>query len=243
MGNRPPVTSTGVELLPHLTRSAPRRTPAGVVLLLHGLVRTTEPLDARSAPWLRMRLMQVQLRGALHRAGLASWLLRYRVGGWGPEDEGRPAAVTDARWALARVRDELGAVPVVLLGHSMGSRVAVAVADDPLVRGVVALAPWFVPGDPVATLQGRQLLAAHGRDDRVTSPAATRAYVERAAGTAAGSTFVDLGRRGHAMLPGAAAWNRVALDGVRQCLGGPPPARPARWPSRTAPRSASSAVR
>jgi dienelactone hydrolase len=192
------------------------------VLLLHGLVRGTAPLDARNGPWLRMRLMQLQLRGALGREGVAAWLLRYRTGGWdadgGTAHTAAPAPVADARWALERLHDELGEVPVVLVGHSMGARTAVVVADDPLVRGVVALAPWLGPEDSVTTLRGRHLLAAHGSTDTVTRAASTRAYVERAASTAASSTFVDLGPRGHAMLPGTAAWNRVVLTGVRRSL-------------------------
>jgi predicted esterase len=211
------VTSTGVEPLPHLTRSAPRRTPTAVVLLLHGLVRSRDPLDARSPSWLRMRLMAAQVAGTLHREGAAVWLLRYRFGGWNT-GASYPSPVEDARWALARVRDELGRLPVVLVGHSMGGRVAVAVADDPLVRGVVALAPWLGPGDPVGTLQGRHLLAAHGSRDRVTSADATREYVLRATGTALSSVFIDMGPRGHAMLPGASAWNRVVLDAARGIL-------------------------
>ncbi len=212
-GNRDRVTTTGVEPMPHLTRSAPRRT-TGVVLLLHGLVRSPDPLDARSPSWLRMRLMATQVRGALHREDRAVWLLRYRYGGWGHGGPSSPVA--DARWALARVRAELGERPVVLVGHSMGARAAVAVADDPLVLGVVALAPWLGPSDPVGTLRGRHLLAAHGTRDRVTSAPATRDYVRRAVGTALSSEFVDMGPRGHAMLPGAAAWNRVVVDAVRR---------------------------
>ena len=211
------MTSTGVELLPHLTRTAARRTPTALVLLLHGLVRSPEPLHSRSPSWLRMRLMQAQVGRQLQGEGTAVWLLRYRFGGWG--DGGRHVSpVADARWALDRVREEVGDLPVVLVGHSMGARVAVTVADDPLVRGVVALAPWLGAGDPVRTLRGRRLLAAHGSSDRVTSAEATRAYVARAAGTALSSDFVDMGPRGHAMLPGAAAWNRVTVAGVRRFL-------------------------
>jgi pimeloyl-ACP methyl ester carboxylesterase len=216
------VTSTGVELQPHLTQHRPRRTTTGVALLLHGLVRSPDPLDARSPSWLRMRLMAAQVRGALTRDGIAVWLLRYRFGGWG-DDTRFPSPVGDARWALGRIREELGGVPVVLVGHSMGGRTAVAVADDLHVRGVVALAPWLGPRDPVATLRGRHLLAAHGRKDRVTSAEATRAYVARASRTTLTSECIDMGPRGHTMLPGAAAWNRVAVDATRRFLDGPTP--------------------
>jgi alpha-beta hydrolase superfamily lysophospholipase len=53
--------------------------------------------------------------------------------------------VAEARWALHRTEVELGDVPVVLVGHSMGGRTACRSADDALVRGVVALAPWLPP--------------------------------------------------------------------------------------------------
>src|SRR3954451_3412657 len=125
-----------------------------------------------------MAALQRAVTPAAHAAGLSTWLLRYAVRGW---NGGAPVA--DARWALDEVRRELGDVPVVLLGHSMGGRTAVHVADDPSVVGVVALAPWLPAGEGIAALSGTPLVAAHGRRDHLTSARATRAYVERLAAT------------------------------------------------------------
>lgn len=200
---------------PSLSRSDPGGRPRGVVLMLHGGKERSElVVDARSASWLRCRALQLAISPAAHRDGLATWLLRYRHRGW----NGRSGPLEDARWALEEVRREHGEVPVVLLGHSMGARTSVHVADDPSVAGVVALAPWFPPGEPVAALRGRHLLAAHGRRDRITSYRATAAFVERAGVVAASARLHDMGTAGHYMLSRVPQWNQVALDGVRPLL-------------------------
>ncbi len=161
-----------------------------------------------SRPWLRSRLLVRQVAPALQRAGLDLWLLRYRQVGWNVGEEGRPAPVLDAQWALERARPRYPrAGGVVLLGHSMGARTALAVAGDPLVRGVVGLAPWFPQGEPVAPVAGKDLVALHGRKDRVTSYDETEALLERAAGVAAHVEMVDMGPRGHTMMDGLHAWN------------------------------------
>ena len=108
------------------------------------------------------------------------------------------------------MRRELGDVPVVLLGHSMGARTAAYVADDPSVVGVVALAPWWMPEDPVDALRGKRVLAAHGRTDKITSARQTRAYLERAERVAAEVAFRDMGRVGHYMFRRVPEWNAVA---------------------------------
>lgn len=198
---------------PHLTRHRTRRDRRGLVLLLHGGAEANlEPVGDRSLPWVRSRVMMAQVQRPLLAAGLDVWLLRYRYVGWNVGAEDAPTPVTDARWALDQVRAELGHLPVVLLGHSMGARTAVTVADDPDVHGVVGLAPWFPPGQPVAPLAGKRLVAAHGHADRVTDLGATRAFVGRAESVAASARFVDMGNLDHYMVKGLSRWNRVARE-------------------------------
>jgi alpha-beta hydrolase superfamily lysophospholipase len=201
---------------PSLTRyDAPGRTE-GMVLVLHGgKARSSAPVTGRSLTWRRALGMARALGDPLHGQGVGLWVLRYRTSGWNADGSGK---AEDARWALDRILAEIGEVPVALLGHSMGGRTACKVADHDLVRGVVALAPWLPPGEPVAALTGRQLHAAHGRRDHITRAEDTRAYVERARGVASAASYTDMGERGHYLLRGVRAWNSFAVDGVGRVL-------------------------
>jgi pimeloyl-ACP methyl ester carboxylesterase len=196
-----------------LHRLDPAHRPNGVVLMLHGGQATShEPVDDRSASWRRSRWMQRQIATRAHDEGSAVWLLRYSRRGWNAGAGPHPSPVPDARWALDEVRRRLGSLPVVLLGHSMGARTAVAVADDPQVTGVVALAPWFPSGEPVGPLAGRRLAAAHGRADRITSFRATAEFVRRAEEVAASAELIDMGPVGHYMFRRLRTWNDVAAN-------------------------------
>lgn len=196
-------------LLERPVNRRPGQPSRGLVLLLHGGAEDdVRAVTWSSRPWLRARLLAAQVVPALHRSGVDLWLLRYREVGWNVTASSLPAPVLDARWALeeARVRGaETGSV--VLLGHSMGARTALAVADDPLVRGVVGLAPWFPAQEPVEPIAGKDLVALHGRDDTVTSYADTEALLRRAAGVASHVEMVDMGSRGHTMIDGLRTWN------------------------------------
>ncbi|SFB00007.1 Serine aminopeptidase, S33 [Nocardioides alpinus] len=187
-----------------------------MILVLHGgKPRSSQPIDGRSASWRRALWLQREITPRAHEAGVGTWLLRYRERGW----NGGADRSADARWALDEVRAAHGDVPVVLLGHSMGARVAVHVADDPSVHGVVGLAPWWSAEDPVHTLAGRTLVAAHGRRDRITSFRETTRYVARATAVAEGADLRDMGALGHYMLSGSARWHDVAIESSLAILG------------------------
>jgi predicted esterase len=199
-----------------LTRHDGIAAPSSVVLVLHGGKEHSRDVVTRgSLSWQRGVAIAHALGRRLRADGVGVWLLRYETVGWNGDGDER---IADARWALDRVRVEVGDVPVALVGHSMGGRTACHVADHELVRGVVALAPWLPPAEPVAALFGRELHAAHGRRDRITSAQATRDYVERAATVARVASFTDMGDRGHYLLRGIRAWNAYAVDRVRRVL-------------------------
>jgi len=155
-------------------------------------------------------LRMVPIARALHRTGRAHGievrLLRNRRYGWNAPHE---HPIADARWALERIRADHPGLPVVLVGHSMGGRVALRVADDPAVRGVCALAPWTPAGEPVDAVAERDVLIVHGVRDRMTSPRESHAFAERARAVAARVARFEIGGEGHAMLRRASVWTRL----------------------------------
>ncbi|MGH3804602.1 MAG: alpha/beta fold hydrolase, partial [Pseudonocardiaceae bacterium] len=109
--------------------------------------------------YLRMVLFARFLHRRESGRGMSVRILRYRYRGW---DEPQLHPVQDARWALTQLRDQHPDASIVLLGHSMGGRAALWVADHPAVTAVCALAPWTLDDEPVRQLDGRSVLIAHG---------------------------------------------------------------------------------
>jgi pimeloyl-ACP methyl ester carboxylesterase len=136
-------------------------------------------------------------------------VLRYRYRGWNGE---RADPVTDARWALAEVRRRYGPVPVGLVGHSLGGRVAVHVADDASVAGVVLLAPWLEEADSAGRLKGRPVLVIHGARDRHTDPMMSYRFAMGARRIGARIGRVELPRATHVLLRQWPAWTALTTD-------------------------------
>ncbi len=195
-----------------------RGTTRAVVLMLYGgKAESHEP----SRPWhlsaVRLRPFARQISRRTRRDGVAVWTLRYRKRGWNGAEA---SPVADAQWALAEIRRRHPGAEVVLVGHSMGGRTALRIADDPDVVGVVALAPWLTAGEPRVRLGHRRLLVLHGTLDRWTDPQASKAYVEAARAEGVAATWRPM-TDGHFMLRSRGTWKRLTSDFVCYCLNEP----------------------
>ncbi|WP_232247487.1 alpha/beta fold hydrolase [Kitasatospora azatica] len=197
-------------------RERPRGARGVVLVLYGGRVASTAP----ARPW---QLAAVRMNGfvrpvARATAGgtVAVGLVRYRYRGWNGE---RADPARDVLAALDEVAAELGPVPVVLLGHSMGGRAALRAAGHPSVTGVVALAPWCPPEDPCEQLAGRRLVTLHGDRDKVTDPAETVRFDARARAAGAAVAGITVAGADHGMLRRSRDWHLGAARLVAALLG------------------------
>jgi dienelactone hydrolase len=181
-----------------------------VTLVLHGGAEAGfEPVHSWGLAHLRMLPLARTIHAAAAEHGVEVRLLRNRIRGW---NEPTLHPVADARWGLERIRAERPGVPIFLVGHSMGGRVALRVADDPAVTAVCALSPWTPAGEPVEPVKERSVLIAHGTLDHITSPAESYAYALRAREVTARLARTEVMSEGHAMLLRPRVWNRLVRD-------------------------------
>ncbi len=182
-------------------RSPGHRSDRPRIVVFHGgMVRSELPEWVIDPGYLRVLWVYSHLVRTLAPRRVVVSLVRHRVMGWNGLDGATPDPVLDARQVLDRIVAADPDTPIVLVGHSMGGRTAVTVADHPNVVGVIALAPWIEPGDSAAPLAGRSLFVVHGTIDRSTSPARSLQFARscRAAGVAVAR--VEMKGVGHAMI-------------------------------------------
>ncbi|MGN9792892.1 alpha/beta hydrolase [Streptomyces sp. OZ13] len=211
------VRTDAKEPLPALRLYRAAQEPLAAVLLLHGgRADALEPPPALNLPLARMKPFARAIGRATAGQRVALGRVRYGHRGWNGE---RADAARDARLALEELATLTGAVPTVLVGHSMGARAALHAAGHPQVKAVVGLAPWCPPEDPVDHLEGRTVVLLHGDRDRITDPAETWAFAARA--RAAGADVRELPVPGgdHAMLRGAAGWHAHTTRLVLELIG------------------------
>ncbi len=205
-------SSEGAELIHSHARSGHAATAA--VLVLHGgsadSVRPTRWRDPAVA-----RLRPVAATIARDVPNAAVYRLRFSVRGWNVQGG---AVLTDARWALAAIRDRTPGVPIVLVGHSLGARVALRLGGDEGVAGVVGLTPWTPSDDPAVQLAGVPVVIIQAGRDRVIPEATTRPWLAHAEHAGARLTRTVLPWAGHTMLKRFWVWHRLAAQGVHTVL-------------------------
>lgn len=199
-----------------------------VVLVMHGgAIEGRQPNRVWSHNVARLYPIARDLAAPAHPRPLAVARLRFRWRGWNGDEQ---SPVADARWALDQVRSRYPDVPIALVGHSMGGRTAIHVADDPGVRLLVGISPWIEARDPLPTSRELQTVFIHGDRDRICPLWASRETVEKLRADGQRAALVRVARSDHAMLVRARLASRLVTDvvvaGLADPLGGAVPP----WP-------------
>ena len=122
-----------------LTRTTAPGAPTAAVLVLHGGSADSVAPVGRFA-LAALRLVPIARAIARQAPDAAVYRLRNSVRGWNGDGA---EVLEDARWAVDLIAHAHPDVPVVVVGHSLGGRVAAQLAGDGSpVAGAVLLAPW-----------------------------------------------------------------------------------------------------
>ncbi|MFT4199894.1 serine aminopeptidase domain-containing protein [Gordonia sp. (in: high G+C Gram-positive bacteria)] len=141
--------------------------------------------------------------------------VRYRVYGW---NGGQASPMWHARAALERMARKHPGIPIVVIGHSMGGRVAAQLGGDRRVLGVVGLAPWWQFADWRQIHGGARVLALHGTADTVTLARRTAKGIAELRDRGVDATYVEIPGGKHPMLDHVGTWQRSAIDFVGELL-------------------------
>ncbi|GAC66549.1 alpha/beta fold hydrolase [Gordonia soli] len=197
-----------------MLKRAPRSPELLVLVLPGGTDESTEPFRPWQPSALRMYPFTWSIAVRFGRA-VSVRQVRYGVYGWNG-DEASPLPY--AREALESLTARHPGVPVVVVGHSMGGRVAAHLAADHRVVGVLALAPWWQFADWREIRDGVRVMAIHGSADRRTYPDRTEKGIRELSERGVRATYVSVPDGEHAMLDHVGLWQGAALDFVATVL-------------------------
>ena len=192
--------------------------PRALVLFVHGgLVRSSLPVpEGRpSIGWPHTKYLQDRLSTRFAARRIEVWALVHRYAGWNSDTH--PSPVPDLRWALDEARRLRPGVPVILVGHSMGARTSLRVADDPSVTGLIGLCPWY-PEEEVVPPSRVPLRVAFAQWDWDCPYPSMRAFLHRAR-EVTDVRVENMGRDTHYMLR-SRRWEAFVLRSVTEVVGG-----------------------
>ncbi|KZS69336.1 dienelactone hydrolase family protein [Mycobacterium pseudokansasii] len=187
-----------------------RAARACVLVLPGGKVRSDDASRWWQPANLRMMFLTRALRRRLGR-DVQVRRVQYRRRGW---NSPRLDAVRDGLAALDDVRQRLAPQHVVLVGHSMGGRVAAQLSGRGDVGAVVALAPWWIDGDGDVIPARTRLLVLHGTADTWTDPRSSRTQAARARRRGVNAQWVGIHGAGHYMVRRWSEWHWRTTDFV-----------------------------
>ncbi len=189
----------------------PENPPNGVVVVLHGGPELSMRRPVRADPGrVRMAPFAMEIRKQAGDFGLAVLQPQYSVRGWNGAARSPVAGVDEL---LDAVVSAFGPIPVALVGHSMGGRIAATLAVRPEVAVVVGLAPWWPDDEGRFLRSGQRVLVLHGRGDRVVDPESSRVQIEAAARRGVDAIWHSM-PGGHGMLRDWSAWHRLTAEFV-----------------------------
>jgi pimeloyl-ACP methyl ester carboxylesterase len=181
----------------------------GGVLVLPGgkpeSTATSHPLQLANQrlEWLARSLRRRLGSGVLVRR------LQYRVRGWNSTGMD---ALRDATIALDSMREHFDAAKIVVVGHSMGGRVAAHVSASGDVGAVVALAPWW-PRDEADLIPNTcRLLVLHGTADTWTDPHSSYRQTLRARDRGVDAQWVSIEGAGHFLFRQWPRWHQLTAQ-------------------------------
>jgi dienelactone hydrolase len=185
-----------------------------VLVLPGGRVRSDEASRWWQLANVRMMLVAGSLRCRLGR-GVRVRRVQYRLRGW---NSPRYDPVVDASAVLDAVRHRFEPKDIVLVGHSMGGRVAARLAAGGQVGAVVALAPYWPRDDADLIDAPTRLLVVHGTADTRTDPDSSRIQTSRARQRGLDAHWVGIEGAGHSMLRPYFEWHRRTAAFVAEYL-------------------------